>query len=144
MAWKATHDLVARVMPLIEHLAESRYDKAVLLQYLAAQVAAGWGIMEVVADQDGPEGRQLVFRDRLSGAEHALRCPAALTPDLERLVVAEYQRLAVDTPLTSMDPVLFDRLFELTHCARCRWRGEEHTQIQAECRFAGYPINFEP
>ncbi len=143
MTYKATQDVVRRVMPLLDHLATRTVDKARLLQYLSASAGVDWGVMRVVRDDHGDDGRILTYQDVVSGAEYQLRYPDVLEPDLEPLVLAEYKRLAVDKPLTKMDQRLFDRLFAGSHCARCRYRGDAYVQIHTECHFAGYPVNFE-
>jgi hypothetical protein len=149
MVYKATQDVVRRVMPLLDQLAVRTVDKARLLQYLSARAGADWGALELVgeADDDGAElggtERLLHFRDRSSGAEHRIRYPSCLPADLEPLVREEYKRLAVDRPLTVMAEPLFRYFYEAGFCARCRWRGPHHAQIHRECHFAGYPINFE-
>jgi hypothetical protein len=144
MTYKATQDVVRRVMPLLEQMATRTIDKARLLQYLSASAGVDWGVMTVVSDETDDDGRTITYRDVSTGEEHSLRYPGVLPADLEELVIAEYKRLAVDKPLTIMDRRLFDRFFSLTHCARCRYRGPEHEQIHHECHFAGYPVNFEP
>lgn len=143
MTYKATQDVVRRVMPLLEQMATRTIDKARLLQYLSATAGVDWGVMIVAADVTCEDGRTITFRDVSSGEEHMLRYPDVLPAELERLVVAEYKRLAVDKPLTSMDRALFDHFFALTHCARCLYQGAQHAQIHRECHFAGYPVNFE-
>lgn len=143
MAYKATHDVVQRVMPLLEQMATRTIDKARLLQYLSASAGVDWGIMTVLSDVQTDEGRTITYRDELSGDNYQLRYPEFLSDELAPLVLAEYKRLAVDKPLTKMDQGLFEHFFSLTHCARCRYRGSEHTQIHSECYFAGFPINFE-
>ncbi|CAN5249164.1 hypothetical protein BH23CHL1_BH23CHL1_10220 [soil metagenome] len=143
MAYKATHDVVQRVMPLLEQMASRTIDKARLLQYLSASAGVDWGIMTVLSDVQTNEGRTISYRDELSGDNYQLRYPEFLSDDLAPLVLAEYKRLAVDKPLTKMDRGLFEHFFALTHCARCRYSGPEHTQIHSECHFAGFPVNFE-
>lgn len=143
MAYKATHAVVQRVMPLLEQMATRTIDKARLLQYLSASAGVDWGIMTVLSDVETGEGRTITYRDELSGNNYQLRYPEFLPDDLAPLVLAEYKRLAVDKPLTKMDQGLFEHFFALTHCSRCRYRGPEHSQIHSECHFAGFPINFE-
>jgi len=149
MTYKATRDVVRRVMPLLERLAVRTVDRARLLQYLSARAGEAWGALEVVAEADearpalGSTGRVLTFRDLASGAEHPIRYPACLDPALEPLLLAEYQRLAAGR-LGLMDEGLFRHFFAADFCDRCRWRGAEHEQIHRECRFAGHPVNFEP
>jgi hypothetical protein len=150
MTYKATQDVVRRVMPLLDRLATRSIDKARLLQYLSARAGADWGVLEVVADTEvddeaaGATSRVLIFRDRGTGAEHPIRYPVCLPESLEPLVHEEYKRLATDRPLTLMDPALFAHFYQVEFCDRCRWRGADHQQIQRECHFAGHPINFEP
>lgn len=144
MTYKATQDVVRRVMPLLEQLATRTIDKARLLQYLSASAGVDWGVMTVVSDTTDTSGRTITYRDVATGEDHSLRYPDVLSADLEELVIAEYKRLAVDKPLTVMDRRLFDLFFALTHCARCRYRGTAHAQIHRECHFAGFPVNFEP
>jgi hypothetical protein len=143
MTYKATQDVVRRVMPLLEQMASRTIDKARLLQYLSASAGVQWGIMEIIADEQTDQGRVVTFRDKLNGHDHRLNYPDVMPVELEALVVAEYKRLAVDKPLTKMDRALFDHFFALPYCARCRYRGPEHAQIHAECHFAGYPVNFD-
>ena len=149
MVYKATQDIVRRVMPLLDLLATRTVDKARLLQYLSARSGVDWGVLELLLEEEddaaevGAADRTLTFRDRSSGAEHRIRYPACLLPRIEPLVLDEYKRLAGGRPLTMMDPELFNYFFAESHCARCRWQGEEHAQFQRECHYAGRPINFE-
>lgn len=143
MAYKATQDVVRRVMPLLEQLAMRTIDKARLLQYLSATAGVDWGVMERVSEHQLDDGRVIIFRDTVSGDEHTLRYPDVLPAALHDLVLAEYKRLAVARPLTKMDRHLFDHFFALSHCSRCVYRDASHAQIHSECHFAGYPINFE-
>lgn len=156
MTYQATRDVVQRVMPVINRLASQTIDRARLLQYLSARAGVAWGILSVVDDRSTiPAGgalasspvRQVTFRDTLSGTESVLQYPECLRgvpSTIEPLLVAEYQRLATDRPLTTMAPELFGWLFQASHCDQCRWQGAEHAQIQRECHFAGHPVNFEP
>lgn len=150
MTYKATQDVVRRVMPLLERLATRTIDRARLLQYLSARAGADWGALEVVSESDSAEpaagatARVLVFRDRASGAEHPIRYPSCLDAALEPLIREEYKRLAADRSLSLMAEPLFRHFFATEFCDRCRWRGADHAQVQRECRFAGHPVNFEP
>lgn len=150
MAFKATQDIVRRVMPLLDLVATRTVDKARLLQYLSARAGVDWGVLDMlIEEQDdaaeiGATDVTLTFRDRASGAEHRIRYPACLTEELEPLVLEEYKRLASAQPLTAMAQPLYDHFFQASHCDRCRWRGERYAQFHQECRFAGRPVNFEP
>ncbi len=153
MTYRATRDVVRRVMPLLERVATRTVDKARVLQYLSAMAGVDWGVHELIDDVEqrdpavGATARQIIFRDRASGVEHALRYPACLATlpsGMETLLIEEYKRLAADRPLSMMAEPLYRAFFETSHCKRCRWRGQDHRQIQIECRFAGHPINFEP
>ncbi len=147
MVYKATQDVVRRVMPLLDRLAARSIDKARLLQYLSARAGADWGVLDLVADipATGPDdARLLIFRDRATGAEHPLRYPDALPEAVEPLVLEEYKRLAADRGLSVMAPALFAHFYAASHCDHCRWRGAEYGPIHRECHFAGRPINYEP
>lgn len=144
MTYRATNEMVQRVLPLIEQLTDSRIEKARLVQYLAASFGVDLGVMTIVSERQAEDRRLITYRDAYSGEEHELTYPATLTPELEPLVLTEYKRLAVDKPLTKMDRQLFDRLFKADYCDRCRYRDDEYAQFHAECRFAGHPVNFEP
>jgi hypothetical protein len=149
MVFKATEDVVRRVMPLLDQLAIDSLDKARLLQYLSARAGADWGVLDLVSDEEDGEAepggteRLLTFRDRASGAEHQIRYPACLPDEIDDLVQEEYKRLAVARPLTTMAEPLFRYLYQVTHCDRCRWQAPEHAQIHRECHYAGHPVNFE-
>lgn len=152
MTYRATQDVVRRVMPLLDRLAARTIDKARLLQYFAAMAGVDWGVHDLIDDDrhavgaDGATERQLTFRDRATGIEHCLSypsCLAGLPPGIEALLLAEYKRLATDQPLTRMDERLFSYFFGDSHCVHCRWRGPAHRQIHLECWFAGYPVNYE-
>ena len=148
MVFKATQDVVRRVMPLLDRLAMRSVDKARLLQYLSARAGESWGVLEVVGDVPAGSApttaeRVLTFRDRLSGAEHEVRFPvvlADLPPEIERLVHEEYQRLAIDRPLTTMSPALFAYFFEDTHCRLCRWRDPAYAQFHRECHWSSHAL----
>ncbi len=149
MTYKATQEVVRRVMPLLERVAVRTVDRARLLQYLSARAGEAWGVLELVADVEEPRpelgatARVLTFRDRASGAEHPIRYPACLDAAVEPLLLAEYQRLATAEGLSLMAQPLFDHFFAAAYCDRCRWRGPEFEQFHRECRFAGHPINYQ-
>lgn len=150
MVYKATEDVVRRVMPLLEQLATRTIDRARLLQYLSARAGIDWGVLELIDEREaagealGGGPLVLTVRDRATGETHSIPYPACLPAELDDLVQGEYKRLATDKPLTTMAEPLFQALYGETHCARCRWLGVEHAQIRRECHFAGHPVNLEP
>lgn len=152
MVYRATQDVVRRVMPLLDRMAARTIDKARLLQYLSARAGQEWGVLDLVADTGpdhtaGDDSRELTFRDRISGEDHTIVYPVCLNllPDgLEGLVREEYRRLAMDRPLTTMHPDLFAYFYQATNCDRCRWRDPSYAQFHRECHFAGHPVNYEP
>jgi hypothetical protein len=148
MAYRSTEAMVRRVRPLLDRLAVESIDRARLLQYLAARAGVAWGALELVTEvetepQPGTTSRVLIFRDSVSRVEHPIPYPSCLDAAIEPMVRAEYERLAIDRPLTMMAEPLFQHFYG-AYCESCRWRGEQHAQIHRECRFAGYPVNFEP
>ena len=145
MTHRATRDVVQRVRPLLEKLAPTTLDRARLLQYLSARAGVAWGALDVLTEDPQPDGTlRLAVRDRASGEEHVLTRPACLAAEVDPLAAAEYQRLALDRPLTLMAEDLFAHLYGASHCARCRWRADRFAAFHRECRFAGHPVNFEP
>ena len=148
MTYKATHEVVQRVRPLLERLATRTIDKARLLQYLSAMAGVDWGALRLLertaADDDGVEIELLALQDTASGAVYHLQYPRCLPRALDGAVRDEYKRLALDRRLTTMSEALFDHFYAASHCATCRWAGAAHGQIHLECRFAGHPINYEP
>jgi hypothetical protein len=148
VVYRATEDVVQRVMPLLEQLANRTIDKARLLQYLSARAGIDWGVLELVEtrNETSDDGGQitLIVRDQPAGAAREIVRPDCLARALEAMVLDEYKRLATAVPLSMMAEPLFDALFAGSHCANCRWRGPGHEQVHRECRYAGRPINFEP
>ncbi len=142
MVYLATQEVVQRVRPLLERLATRTIEKAQLLQYLSAMAGVEWDLFVLDGREVTDAGERVIIRDRLSGERFALPYPACLPRRLESLVIAEYLRLAVATPLTTMDTGLFDYFYGGAYCVGCRWHGER--QVCHECHYAGSPVNFEP
>lgn len=142
MVYLATQEVVQRVRPLLERLATRTIDKAQLLQYLSAMAGVEWDLFALDAREATEGGERVIIRDRRSGERFVLPYPACLPRRLEPLVVAEYLRLAVAKPLTTMDARLFDFFYGGAYCIGCRWHGER--QVCHECHYAGNPVNFEP
>jgi hypothetical protein len=140
----STREVVQRVLPLLERLSPRTLDKARLLQYLAARAAADWGVMTYEGEEATETERTLVFRDRASREVRRVRYPDCLPADLEPDVLAEYKRLALGRPLTTMPARLFDFFFRAGACDACRYDAADSRQICRECHFAGRPVNFEP
>ena len=143
MVHRATRDVVQRVRPLLDRLATRTVDKARLLQYLSAMAGVDWGVLRLRERVQDGEVETLVLEDVASGEAYSLQYPACLPRDLDPLVRAEYKRLALARPLTTMDRRLFDHFYAADYCARCRWAGPAHEQVHLECRFAGHPVNSE-
>jgi len=139
-----TREVVQRVLPLLEHLSSRTLEKARLLQYLAARASADWGTMSYVGEERENGDRTLVFRDRISRELRRVRYPECLPPAVEDDVLAEYKRLALNTPLSTMEPRLFHYLYAAGYCSGCRYDLPETRQVCRECHFAGRPVNFEP
>jgi hypothetical protein len=148
VVYRATEDVVQRVMQLLDQLAHRTIDKARLLQYLSARAGIDWGVLELVEtrNETSDDGGQftLIVRDQPAGAALEIVRPDFLAGALEAMVLDEYKRLATAVPLSMMAEPLFDALFGRSYCSNCRWRGPGHEQVHRECRFAGRPINFEP
>lgn len=139
-----TREVVRRVLPLLERLSPRTLDKAQLLQYLSARAAADWGVFVLVGEETTDSKRTLIYRDRVSQEMRRVRYPDCLPTDLECDVVAEYKRLAMARPLTTMDPRLFAVFFRASACDGCVYDTAPARQICHECHFAGHPINFTP
>ncbi len=141
MVYRSTSEMVQRVLPLIEQIADRTIDKARLLQYLSARAGVYWNVLEIVTERDD---RLLIVRDPANSDVREIPYPECLPAELDELVQIEYRRLALNHPLTAMDEHLFEALFGTDFCSRCRWAGSDHRQVHLECRFAGRPVNFEP
>jgi hypothetical protein len=139
-----TREVVQRVLPLLERISPRTLDKARLLQYLSARAAADWGMLLPVGEEDDEAGRVLVFRDRVNQEVRRVRYPDCLPSGLADDVLTEYKRLALASPLTTMQPRLFDYFFRAGFCDSCRHDHIGARQICRECHFAGRPINVEP
>ncbi|GEM_PF-1121876 len=142
MVYLATQEVVQRVRPLLDHLATRTIDKAHLLQYLSAMAGVEWDLFEVMQRAQTDAGEFITIRDRASSESFLLPYPECMPRGLERLVIAEYLRLATAKSLTTMDARLFDYFYGGGYCAGCRWHGER--QVCHECHYAGNPVNFEP
>ncbi len=73
MVYKTTHDVVRRVMPLLDRLSDRSVEKARLLQYLSARAGEDWGVLERVKEQrvrDEPvPGEEIGDTSPLTGTE---------------------------------------------------------------------------
>ena len=139
-----TREVVQRVLPLLERISPRTLDKARLLQYLSARASTDWGIFAFIGEEQHAGERTLVFEDRLSREVRRVRFPDCLPAGLEGDVLAEYKRLALNTPLSSMGAALFAHFYRADHCDACRYDGAASRQVCRECHFAGRPLNFEP
>jgi hypothetical protein len=139
-----TREVVQRVLPLLERLSPRTLDKARLLQYLSARASVDWGMLTFEGEEVADGDRTLLFRDRVSHELRRVRYPDCLPAGLEADVLAEYKRLAMGRPLTTMPPRLFDFFFRAGYCDGCRYDAAGSRQICRECHFAGRPLNFAP
>jgi hypothetical protein len=148
MAYKATQDVVRRVMPLLALFSSRTVDRARLLQYLSARSGIDWGVLELADERweepsAGGSDRVLVVRDRATGNVHRVRYPSCLPEAIEPLVREEYKRLASGNDLTLISEELFQHFYGRSHCASCAWQGERYRQFHIECRYAGRPVNYQ-
>lgn len=133
-----------RYQKLIEQLDKVDLPTREMFLYLFAMVAAGQGIVNVVRTQEERGRRIIVMNDPLKQQEFKVMYPEALDPEYAHLAVAEMERLLSDESLgSSMDSTLFEKLYHRFNCRRCRYLDQQFWQFCAECRFAGYPVNFE-
>ena len=133
-----------RYQRLIDQLDKVPNATREMFLYLFSMVAVGQGIIEVVRIQEEKGRRIVLMNDPARGQQFRVMYPDGLEPEYADAAVAEMERLLSDESLgTSMDVTLFRKLYEQHTCNHCRYRAESYWQICAECRFAGYPLNYE-
>ena len=111
------------------------------LQYVSAVVALEEGQAYLEALYDFDNTRRISISD-WSGNRYDVVRPAALTPELEALLVAECRHLTSGAALQPMDARLFAHAYHAGFCARCRSQFDLGPACR-ECFFAGYPINYD-
>ncbi len=130
-----------RLLQIVSRLTTSEGEANAVLQYISAIVALEEGQAYLEALYDFDNTRRISISD-WSGNRYDVMRPAALTGELEALLVAECRHLTSGAALQPMDARLFAHGYYAGFCARC------HSQFDGgpacrECFFAGYPINYE-
>ena len=129
-----------RLLQIVRRIVTSEADADAAVQYVSAIVALEEGQAYLEAFYDLGAVRRISIRD-WSGNPYEVARPAALTPELEALLVAECRHLASGAALQPMDARLFAHGYYAGFCARCRSRFDGGPACR-ECFFAGYPINY--
>lgn len=130
-----------RLVRIVGRIARDAAEAAAAIQYVSAIVALeeGQAYLEAFYDLDGV--RRISIRD-WSGNLYEVARPAALTGEIEALLVAECRHLTSGAALPPMDARLFAHGYRRGFCARCRAQFDLGPACR-ECLFAGYPINFD-
>jgi len=130
-----------RLVQIISRLCATEADATAAIQYVSAIVALEEGQAHLEAFYDRGPIRTIGISDR-SGNRYDVSRPAALTPEIEALLVAECRHLTSGAALQPMGARLFALGYHAGFCSRCRSRFNLGPTCQ-ECLFAGYPINYE-
>lgn len=130
-----------RLFRIVARIAASEAEAEAAVQYVSAIVALEeqQAYLEAFYDLDGV--RTISIRD-WSGNLYEVRRPAALTSDIEALLIAECRHLTSGAALQPMAPRLFSHGYHSGFCSRCRARFDLGPACR-ECLFAGYPINYD-
>jgi hypothetical protein len=130
-----------RLMQIAGRIFASEGEAAAAIQYVSAIVALEEAQAYLEAFYDLDSVRTISIRD-WSGNLYTVSRPAALTPEIEALLVAECRHLASGAALQPMDARLFACGYYAGFCSRCRSRFDLGPTCR-ECLFAGYPINYD-
>lgn len=130
-----------RLMRIASRLFTTEADATAAVQYVSAIVALEEGQAYLEAFYDRAAVRTISISD-WSGNRYDVARPAALTPEIEALLVAECRHLTSGAALLPMDARLFAHGYYAAFCSRCRSRFDLGPTCQ-ECLFAGYPINYD-
>ena len=130
-----------RLMQIVSRLVPTEADAAAAIQYVSAIVALEEGQASLEAFYDRATIRTISISDR-SGNRYDVSRPAALTPEIEALLVAECRHLTSGAALQPMEARLFAHGYYAGFCSRCRSHFDLGPTCQ-ECLFAGYPINYD-
>ncbi len=135
------HRATIRLRRIVDRIAASAEDADAMLQYVSAIVALEeqQAYLEAFYDLNGV--RTISIRD-WAGELYEVSRPAAVTPELEALLVAECRHLASGAALHPMDARLFAHGYFGGFCTRCRSAFDLGPACR-ECLFAGYPINYD-
>lgn len=130
-----------RLMRIAARLFVSEQEASAAIQYVSAIVALEEGQAYLEAFYDLGPVRTISISD-WSGNRYDVARPAALTAEIEALLVAECRHLTSGAALQPMDDRLFARSYYTSFCAHCRSRFDLGPACR-ECFFAGYPINYD-
>lgn len=130
-----------RLMQIVSRLAPTEADAAAAIQYVSAIVALEEGQAYLEAFYDRATVRTISISD-WSGNRYDVSRPAAVTPEIEALLVAECRHLTSGAALHPMEARLFAHGYYAGFCSRCRSHFDLGPTCQ-ECLFAGYPINYD-
>ncbi len=130
-----------RFWRIVGRIAASEDEAEATVQYVSAIVAVEEerAYLEAFYDLDGV--RTISIRD-YAGELYVVSRPAALTPQIEALLIAECRHLASGAALHPMDARLFRYAYHGGFCSRCRSAFALGPACR-ECLFAGYPINYD-
>lgn len=130
-----------RLLQIARRLFLTEADAHAAIQYVSAIVALEEEQAYLEAFYDRGPIRTISISDR-SGNRFDVSRPAALTPDVEALLVAECRHLTSGAALRPMAARLFARAYHHGFCSRCCSQFDLGPTCQ-ECLFAGYPINYD-
>ena len=108
-----------RLMQIVGRLFASEQEASAAIQYVSAIVALEEGQAYLEAFYDLGPVRTISISD-WSGNRYDVARPAALTAEIEALLVAECRHLTSGAALQPMDARLFARGYHAGFCARCR------------------------
>lgn len=133
-----------RYQRLIDQVDRVNTSTRELFLYLFAMVAVEQGIISVVRVLEERSRRIVVMHDPQRKQEFRVFYPEELEPEYAEAAISEMERLLGNESLaSSMDPTLFGKLYQISHCGRCRYHAEKYRQICGECHYAGHPVNYE-
>lgn len=130
-----------RLWRIVGRIAANEAEAEAVVQYISAIVAVEeeHAYLEALYDLNGV--RTISIRD-YAGELYEVARPAAVTPEIEALLVAECRHLTSGAALHPMDARLFRHGYYAGFCSRCR-SAFALGPVCRECLFAGYPINYD-
>lgn len=130
-----------RLVQIAGRLFASEQESSAAIQYISAIVALEEGQAYLEAFYDRGPVRTISISD-WSGNRYDASRPAALTAEIEALLIVECRHLTSGAALQPMDARLFARGYHASFCSRCRSQFDLGPACR-ECLFAGYPINYD-